>query len=121
MVASLGGWAAIIAASFWGLLVLALAIVMLNVFRLLESLKMLVDGIRQETVPLLGEVRVTVSSVNQQLEHVEGLVQSAGNIAKSAERLTGVVEQTVSSPLIKVAGFAAGATRAMRRFRKSGD
>ena len=88
MTASLGGWAAIIAASFWALLVLVLAVVMLNVFRLLESVKMLIDGIREETVPLLGEVKVTVTSVNKQLDNVDGLVRSASGIAKSAERIS---------------------------------
>jgi uncharacterized protein YoxC len=115
---SAGGVAAIIFAAFWGLLVLFLALVMVNVFRMLESTKMLIDGIRTETVPLLSEVKNTVIGVNQQLDNVDGLVKSAGNIAKNAERLSSVLEQTVSSPLIKVAGFAAGAGRAVRRFRK---
>jgi uncharacterized protein YoxC len=115
---SLGGVAAIILAAFWALLVLFLALVMVNVFRVLESTKMLIDGIRQETVPLLGEVRTTVSSVNKELERADGLMESAGKIAKSAERLAGVVEQTVASPLIKIMAFGAGASRAMRRLRK---
>jgi uncharacterized protein YoxC len=115
---SLGGVAAIILAAFWGLLVLFLALVLVNVFRVLESTKMLIDGIRQETVPLLGEVRTTVSNVNRELDRADGLLESAGNIAKSAERLSGVVEKAVSSPLIKLMGLGAGASRAVRRFRK---
>jgi hypothetical protein len=118
MIASLGGVAAIIVAAFWALLVLALALVMINVFRVLESTKMLIDGIRQETVPLLGEVTTTVSGVNKELDRVDGLLESAGNMAKTAERITSVVEQTVSSPLIKIAAFGAGAARALRRLRK---
>jgi uncharacterized protein DUF948 len=119
MVAISGGAvAAIIAAAFWALLVLFLALVMVNVFRLLESTKMLVDGIREQTVPMLGEVTTTVSSVNKELDRVDGLMESAGKMAKSAERITAVVEQTVNNPLIKVAAFAAGASRALRRVRK---
>lgn len=115
---SLGGVAAIILAAFWGLLVVFLALVLVNVFRLLESTKMLIDGIRQETVPLLGEVRTTVSNVNRELDRADGLLESAGNIAKSAERLSGVVEKAVSSPLIKLMAIGAGASRAARRLRK---
>lgn len=115
---SLGGVAAIILAAFWALLVLFLALVMVNLFRVLESTKMLIDGIRQETVPLLGEVRTTVSSVNKELERADGVMESAGKIAKSAERLAGVVEQTVTSPLIKIMAFGAGAARAVRRLRR---
>ena len=51
---SWGGIAGLVAAVAWAVLVLALFVVMLNLFRLLESTKLLVDGIRQETVPLLG-------------------------------------------------------------------
>src|SRR5919198_5275287 len=112
-----GEIALIVLAAFWGLLVLFLALVMLVMFRVLESTKMLIDGIRTETVPLIGEVRVTVISVNKELDRVDGIMDSAGKMAKSVQRITAVVEQTVSNPLIKFAAFSAGATRALRRFR----
>jgi len=115
---SWGAIAGLVAAVAWAVLVLALFVVMLNLFRLLEATKMLVDGIRQETVPLLGEVTNTVTAVNKDLDRLDGMVESAGNIVKSAERLSSVVEQAVSSPLIKLAAFGAGASRAVRRFRK---
>ena len=114
-----GDWALIVLAAFWGLLVLFMSLVLVNIFRVLESTKMLIDGIRTETVPLLGEVKITVQGVNRELERVDGLLASAGNITKSVERLSSVVENTVSSPLIKVAAFGAGAARAMKRFRGS--
>ena len=115
---SWGGIAGLVAAVAWAVLVLALFVVMLNLFRLLESTKLLVDGIRQETVPLLGEVTTTVTSVNKELDRLDSMVESAGNIVKSAERVSKVVEQAVSSPLIKIIAFGAGASRAARRFRK---
>jgi hypothetical protein len=112
-----GDVALIILAAFWGVLVLFLSLMLLMMFRMLESTKTLIDGIRDETVPLLGEVKVTVVSVNKELDRVDGIMESAGKMAKSAERLTAVVEQTVSSPLIKVVAFSAGASRALKRFR----
>jgi uncharacterized protein YoxC len=112
-----GDVALIILAAFWGVLVLFLSLMLLTLFRVLESTKTLIDGIRDETVPLLGEVKVTVVSVNKELDRVDGIMESAGKMAKSAERLTAVVEQTVSSPLIKVVAFSAGASRALKRFR----
>ena len=115
---SWGGIAGLVAAVAWAVLVLALFVVMLNLFRLLESTKMLVDGIRQETLPLLSEVTTTVTSVNKELDRLDGMVESAGNIVKNAERVSAVVEQAVSSPLIKLAAFGAGASRAVRRLRK---
>ncbi len=116
MVAAISGagWAAIVAAAAWGLLALFLALVLVNLFRLLESVKILIDGIRQETVPLLGEVRTTVTSVNKELERVDGMMESAGNVMKNVERVSSVV----SSPVIKAAAFSAGVSRAIRRLRR---
>ena len=118
---SAGDISLIVLAAFWGLLVLFLALVLLTMFRVLESTKMLIDGIRSETVPLLGEVKTTVSGVNKELERVDTVMESAGKMAKSAERITVVVEQTVSNPLIKFAAFAAGASRAIRKVRGGKD
>jgi len=118
LIASIGGIAAMIAALAWFVMVLFLGLVMVNLFRVLESTKMLIDGIRQETVPLLSEVKTSVSSVNKELERVDGMLESAGKSAKSAERVSSVVEQAVSNPLIKLIALGAGASRAVRRFRK---
>ena len=115
---SAGGVAAIIAAGVWGVLALVLAYMVFKTAVLLDSTTKLVDGIRQETVPLLSEVTTTVTSVNKELDRVDGMVESAGNIVRSAERLSSVVEQAVSSPLIKVIAFSAGASRAVRRLQR---
>jgi hypothetical protein len=112
VIASLGGIAAMVAAFVWLVLVLFLGLVFVNLFRVLESTKMLIDGIRQETVPLLSEVRTTVIGVNKEMDRVDGMLDSASKIAKNAERLSSVVEQAVSSPLIKIIAFGAGGGRA---------
>jgi uncharacterized protein YoxC len=112
-----GDIALILLAAFWGVLVLFLAYVMTVMHSVLESTKTLIDGIRDETVPLLSEVTTSVRGVNKELERVDTLMESAGKMAKSAERITTVVEQTVNNPLIKVAALTAGASRAFRRFR----
>ena len=115
---SAGGVAAIIAAGVWGVLALVLAYMVFKTAVLLDSTTKLVDGIRQETVPLLSEVTATVTSVNKELDRVDGMVESAGNIVKSAERLSSVIEHAVSSPLIKVIAYGAGASRAVRRLQR---
>jgi uncharacterized protein YoxC len=95
---------------------LFLSAVLLNVFRNLESTKQTIDGVREETVPLLAEVRTTVTDVNRELDRADGIVESTANIVGSVERLTAVVEKTVSSPLIKIVAFSAGAAKAAKKF-----
>jgi uncharacterized protein YoxC len=115
---SAGGVAALVAAIAWAALVVFMMWQFTGLFRVLEATRMAIDDLRKETVPLLREVTTTVSSVNKELERADGMVESAGNIIKSAERISTVVEHAVSSPLIKVAAFGAGASRAVRRLRK---
>ncbi|HWO71060.1 MAG TPA: DUF948 domain-containing protein [Actinomycetota bacterium] len=117
LLASAGDVALIVLAAFWGLLVLFLCVVLLNTFRVLESTKMLIDGIREETVPLLAEVKESVRNVNRELDRVDGVLDAAGNVARRVERVSHLVEQAVSSPLVKLIGFGAGVRGAVRRFR----
>ena len=49
-----------------------LKLVLVNLFRVLESTKTLIDGIAKETPPLLSEVTTTVTSVNTNLVQVAG-------------------------------------------------
>ena len=59
MIAALDGGdvALIVLSAFWGLLVLFLCVVLINTFRVLESTKLIIDAMREETVPLLREVK----------------------------------------------------------------
>ena len=110
-----GDIALIVLAAFWGLLVLFLCVVLLNTFRVLESTKTLIDGIRQETVPLLGEVKTSVQGVNKELDRVDGMLETAGRIVQRIERVAGLVEQAATGPLTKIIGVGAGLRRARDR------
>ena len=118
---ALGDSAAIIAAIAWAVLVFFVSLAIVQLFGMIQTTALLIDDLRKETVPLLHEVTSTVTSVNKELERLDGMVGSAGNIVKSAERISSVVEQAVSSPLIKIIAFGAGASRAARRIRKKKD
>jgi uncharacterized protein YoxC len=111
-----GDTALIVLAAFWGLLVLALCVVLLNTFRVLESTKMTIDTMREETVPLLREVKGSVERANRELDRVDGMLVSAGHIVERVERLSGLVEQAAASPLVKMVSMGAGLRGAFSRF-----
>lgn len=112
-----GDWALVILAVFWAVLVVFLAIVSVNLFRVLDSTRQLIDGVREQTVPLLSDVRTTVQSLNKELDRADVILSSAGNITRRAERVSGLVDEFVSQPLIKAISFAAGVNRGIKRFR----
>ncbi len=105
-----GDIALIVLSAFWGLLVLFLCIVLINTFRVLESTKMTIDTVREETVPLLREVKVSVERANVMLEHTS-------TVTARVEKLSALVEQAAASPLVKVVSFGAGLSKAAKRFR----
>ncbi|HZD80187.1 MAG TPA: hypothetical protein VE646_09125 [Actinomycetota bacterium] len=117
VIATAGDVALIVLAAFWGLLVLFLCVVLLNTFRMLESTKMLIDGIREETMPLLAEVKTSVEKTNREIDRVDGMLVSAGAIVHRVERVTKLVEEAASSPLVKMISFGAGVSKAVSRFR----
>lgn len=105
-----GDVALIVLAAFWGLLVLFLCVVLLNAFRVLESTKLIIDAMREETVPLLREVKGSVERAN-------GLLEQANVVAARVEKVSGLVEQAAASPLVKIISFGAGVSKAAKRFR----
>ena len=107
-----GDTALIILAAFWGLLVLFLCVVLLNTFRVLESTKMMIDSTREETVPLLREVRGSVERTNREIDRIDGILERV-------DRVSGLVEQAAASPLVKIISFGAGLRKGASRFKKS--
>lgn len=112
-----GDTALIILASFWGLLVLALCVVLLNTFRVLESTKVTIDTMREETVPLLREVKGSVERANRELDRVDTMLVSATEIVGRVEKLSGLVEQAAGSPLVKVISLGAGLRKGFSKAR----
>ncbi len=106
-----GDIALIILAAFWGLLVLFLCVVLLNTFRVLESTKMMIDSTREETVPLLREVRGSVERTNREIDRIDGILQRV-------EHLSGLIDQAAASPLVKIISVGAGLRKGASRFRK---
>src|SRR3990172_3163063 len=98
MIAALDGGdvALIVLSAFWGLLVIFLCVVLLNTFRVLESTKMMIDSMREETIPLLREVKGSVERTNRELDRVDGMLESAGEIVGRGDRLSGLFQQAAS-------------------------
>ena len=112
-----GDTALIVLAAFWGLLVLALCVVLLNTFRVLESTKMTIDTMREEAVPLLREVKGSVERANRELDRVDTMLVSANDIVGRVERLSGLVEQAAASPLVKIVSLGAGVRSGFSKVR----
>lgn len=110
-------WAIIIAVLFWGLLVVFICVMLAKVVGLLDEATRDLRETTDRILPTLEQVTETAAGVNVELARVDTIIAGVQSITATTDQLVGVVHATVSNPLIKVAGFAAGAARAGRKLR----
>lgn len=110
-------WAMVALISSGALVLFVIAVVIMNLYRVVSSLKELVDGITAETIPLIGEVSNTVRGVNKELERVDSIVGSVQRVAGNVEVISDTVQAAVTSPLVKAFAFFAGAKKASKKFK----
>jgi uncharacterized protein YoxC len=111
LIATAGDNALIILAAFWAVLVAFLCYVLFMTTRVLESTKLMIDATREETVPLLREVRGSVERTNRELDRVDGILEKV-------ERVSSLVEQAAASPLVKIISVGAGLRKGASRFSR---
>jgi predicted PurR-regulated permease PerM len=110
---SAGDVAGLIAAVVFALLVGLLAYPIVKVGRLVEDLRHAVQGVSEQTIPLLSEVTTTVSTTNAQLVRVDAITANVQQVTTNVSALTSLFAATLGSPLVKVAAFSYGVRQAM--------
>jgi uncharacterized protein YoxC len=113
-----GQVAGLIVAVFWGVLVCFLAYVLVKLGKVIGETAKLINGVADQTVPLLGEVTTSVTQVNAELTRVDTIAANVEDISGNARALTALFSATVGSPVIKVAAFSYGVRRAMKGKRE---
>ena len=103
-----GQVAALIAAVFFALLMLALCFLVLKLAKTVGETQKLVAGITDKTVPLLSEVTTSVTHVNAELTRVDAITANVQSISGNVSALTSLFAATLGSPVIKVAAFSYG-------------
>lgn len=110
-------WAAVAVAVTSLVLVVGLLFALAAVTRTLRSLRMAVEEMRAQAVPLVADLRTTVSQATSELERVDGLLTSAESISTTVDSASRLLYLTFSNPLIKALAFSAGSARAAKRLR----
>ena len=118
MIATAGDTALIVVAAVWGVLVLFLCFVLRDTSRVLESTKMTIDAMREETVPLLREVKSSIERTNREIDRIDVVLESAGTIVGRVERFSGLIEEAASSPIVKIISFGAGLRKGFAKASK---
>lgn len=102
----------------------ALIVVLVRVLDTLRTVRDEVTSLRSETRPLLAEMRATtadakatMTEARHDLERFDRVLGSAEAISDAVDGSGRVARTAFSTPAIKLAGLATGATRAAHRLR----
>jgi uncharacterized protein YoxC len=110
---SVGEIAGLIAACAFVLLVGLLAVPLLKLGSVLTEARRLIADVDRQTVPLLGEVTTSVTSVNAELVRVDSIAANVQSISGNVSALTSLFAATLGSPVVKVAAFSYGVRKAL--------
>jgi hypothetical protein len=104
----------------------ALIVVLLRVLDTLKALRAEVESMRNETRPLLAELRLSSDQARATMREARDDLERFDRVLGSAEAISGAVASgsrvarvALSAPVIKAAGIATGTKRAVRRLRRS--
>ncbi len=120
-----GELAVVLAAVLCSIGFAALVVVLLRVLDTMRSLRGEVVSLRQETTPLLAELRASTDEARSTMAEARVDLERFDRVLGSAEAISGAVagggrvaRAALSAPVIKTAALATGTTRAVRRLRR---
>ena len=116
---SAGDLAAVFVAIASVIAVVLLTIAMLALIRTLTALRVAVEDLRRETLPVVTEMQQTVTRANAELERVDGLLVSAESVTATVDSFSSLAYLVFSNPIIKILAFATGTGRAARALRRA--
>lgn len=120
-----GDLAVVLAAVLCSIGFAALIVVLLRVLDTMRSLRAEVSALREETGPLLVELRASTDDAKLTMAEARDDLVRFDRVLGSAEAISGAVaggsriaRAALSTPVIKTAAVATGTTRAVRRLRR---
>ena len=112
--------AAVIVAISSVALVVLLAVLLVAVTRTLAEVRVSVEEVRRQALPLIDDASRTVATANAELVKVDELVDSAQSISGTVDAASHLFYLAFSNPIIKAMALATGTAKAGRALRKRG-
>jgi uncharacterized protein YoxC len=100
---------------------LSLSYVFLRMSGTFERINLLLDGLVQEVVPLLSKVSTSVDHVNDELEKVGQITDSAVDATESVDHTVRAITDIISKPVKAASGVSAGIKHGFESFKAKRD
>jgi uncharacterized protein YoxC len=107
--ASMGHVAGLIAAIAFAVMSIFTAILLYQLVKTMGIINLFINDIRVET---------TMDHVNNELDRVDGILTAVESMSEKANNATKVVQEVVTSPIVKAIGIGAGAGKAYSRWKR---
>lgn len=111
--------AAVVVAVASGVAVVVLVWAAVSLARAVSELRRAVDDLRREALPVVADLRSTVSAAEAGLERVDTLLGTAESVTATVDSASRLAYLALSNPVIKALAFASGTGRAARRLRRA--
>lgn len=113
-----GDLAAIIVAIASVVAVVLLVFIVVAVNRTLAEVRLSVEQLRRETLPVVDELHRTVVAANAELQRLDPLLESASSVSATVDSASHLAYLAFSNPLIKAMALATGTAKAAKALRK---
>lgn len=97
--------------------VVVLVLAVQAIVRTLRELRATVDDLRGAALPMVEDLRTTVTRAGDELERVDTVLDRAERVSATADIASRLAYRAVAPPLIKTASIVAGAGRMTWRMR----
>ena len=97
--------------------VAVLTVAVVSLVRTLRELRAVVDDLRDSALPMVDDLRTTVTKADAELHRVDGVIGRAERIAATADHASRLTYRAFAPPLIKGLSLVSGAGQAGRRLR----
>lgn len=109
--------AAIVVAIASVVAVVLLVFAIVSITKTLATLRLSIEQLRRETLPVIDELEKTVTQANADLARLDGLLESASSVTQTVDSASQLAYLVFSNPVIKAVAFATGTARAAKAFR----
>ena len=98
--------------------VVVLTVAVVSLVRTMRELRDVVDDLRESALPMVDDLRTTVTKADAELHRVDRVIGRAERIAATADHASRLTYRAFAPPLIKGLSLVSGAGQAGRRLRE---
>ncbi len=97
--------------------VAVLVVAVISMVRTLRELRVTIDELRNAALPMVEDMRDTVTRAGVELDRVDGVIGRAERISTTVDHASRLTYRAFAPPLVKGLALVAGAGRATMRLR----